>query len=147
MSALLMLQKIEINIKYNLKPHHLLKNAQGHQHVIEICMQPWVKVCAHPQLQDEQKFENALIALTACSERKDDTVYAKEASSNETVEVSFKRYEETPPNYTVKLCAVCSKKIVKTAYFAVNASSLHMSYVQKSVTQKIKLNRKPVSCL
>ncbi|GFT85710.1 hypothetical protein NPIL_456831 [Nephila pilipes] len=53
-------------------------------------------------------FENALTALNACSEGKDDAVIAKEASLNETVEVPNESYEDTPPpNNTVKLCVVC----------------------------------------
>ncbi|GFY07444.1 hypothetical protein TNCV_5086291 [Trichonephila clavipes] len=42
---------------------------------------------------DEQQFENALTVRIACSERKDDAVFAKESSLNETVQVPFERYE------------------------------------------------------
>ncbi|GFY61323.1 hypothetical protein TNIN_370521 [Trichonephila inaurata madagascariensis] len=58
-------------------------------------------------LFDVVEGENSLTVLTACSERKDDAVFAKEASLNETVEVSFQRYKDTLPNNTVKLRAVC----------------------------------------
>ncbi|GFT15562.1 uncharacterized protein NPIL_695101 [Nephila pilipes] len=60
-------------------------------------------------VEDEQYFENALTALAACPQSKDDAVIAKEASLNETVEVVFERYEDTPPYNTVKLCVVCLK--------------------------------------
>ncbi|GFR12007.1 hypothetical protein TNCT_614681 [Trichonephila clavata] len=40
-------------------------------------------------VEDEQEFENVLPALTACSDREYRTIFAKEASLNETIEVSF----------------------------------------------------------
>ncbi|GFW04616.1 sorting nexin-13 [Trichonephila clavipes] len=60
-------------------------------------------------LEDEKQFENALTSLNACSKHKDDAVLVKEASLDETVEVPFENYEDTPPNNIVKLYAVCSK--------------------------------------
>ncbi|GFR08190.1 hypothetical protein TNCT_568631 [Trichonephila clavata] len=70
-------------------------------------------------VEKEQQSKNALTALTACSESKDDAVFTKKASLNATVEVPFVRYEDTPPNN----CVSCVQKIAKTAYFAVNTSS------------------------
>ncbi|GFT60696.1 hypothetical protein TNCV_3584131 [Trichonephila clavipes] len=60
-------------------------------------------------VENEQQLENALTALTACSERKDGAGFAKEAFLNETVKVLFELYEDTPKIYTVKLCVVYSK--------------------------------------
>ena len=40
-------------------------------------------------VENEQEFENALTDLTAFSDLEDDTVFAKEASLNEIVEIPF----------------------------------------------------------
>ncbi|GFQ69217.1 hypothetical protein TNCT_480191 [Trichonephila clavata] len=84
----------------------------------------------------EQQFKNTLTALTACSESKDDAVFAEEAPLKENVEVPFERYENTPSYNTVR------QKTFKAAYFAVNVSSRSLFHVEKSVTREIKLNRK-----
>lgn len=60
-------------------------------------------------VEGEQQSENALAALTACFERENDAILAKEVSLNETVEVHFERYEYTLPNNTVNMYAMYSK--------------------------------------
>ncbi|GFV28961.1 hypothetical protein TNCV_619031 [Trichonephila clavipes] len=63
--------------------------------------------------ENEQQFEISLTTLIVYSERKDNYVFAKETSLNETVEVPSEHYGDTLPNNSIKLCVMCSKNCKK----------------------------------